>query len=776
MPRHRRIRIGVALGLWMGTAALFWPVHSHDFVPFDDPQYVSKNELLEDGLSAAGLVRTFTTPSHFNWHPLTTISYAIDYRLHGRKAGGYLVTNLLLHATATLLLFLALERISGSLGRSAFVAAVFGIHPLHVESVAWVSERKDVLSAVFFAALLRVYAGAGGSATSRAARATPPAAASMDPEELPVARRRRGRRAGGKLSRQEGVVLQREYDPGARRPTRASQLGVFSLLALGLLAKPMLVTVPFVLLLLDFWPLERLPANSLRSALPVLGRLAVEKLPLFVLVAGSAVITFWAQATSGSVVSLKVFPLSSRVLNVPIAYLAYLKRAFWPRELAFFYPMIPRDLTLPRALLATACLMGITITAFRLRRRAPYLITGWLWFLGMLVPVIGLVQVGSQSMADRYTYLPLIGLSIAVAWAAHDLAGSTRAARIALAGVATGTLAALSVATWFQIDTWRNDESLARHALEVTRENEPAHFLLARALVEQGRMEEARSELETAFALWPDCPECHGLLGEILAKEGLPEQAVAAYYEALRLSPSFLVARAKLAQALIDLGRPDEALAVLEQASANHHESGIPVIHVLMGRALEARGDPSAAVEQYEAALRLSSNSAEAHASLGLVLAKQNRLPEAESHLRRALALGLDLAEVRVGLGEVLQRQGRMAEAAEQYRAAMHLRPEWPVPSNNLAWILATAQDPALRRPEEAVTLAEEAARQTRRQDPAVLDTLAAAYAAAGRPRDALAAARDALAVARAQQRSDLVPALSERVHDYESKRSALAP
>jgi tetratricopeptide (TPR) repeat protein len=719
----RHVRICVALGLWIGTAALFWPIRHHDFVLFDDPRYVSRNfGLLEDGLTLAGLHRTFTTVSNFNWHPLTTISYAVDYQLHGQKAGGYLLTNLLLHATATLLLFLALDRLTGALWRSAFVAAVFGIHPLHVESVAWVSERKDVLSAVFFAAILLVYAGV------------------------------------------------------ARAPTRRGRLILFALLAVGLLAKPMLVTTPFVLLLLDFWPLGRIPGRGLRPALQSLVPLVVEKLPLFALCAASSAATYLVQSFSGAVPSLELFPLPARLLNTLTSYSTYVERAFWPTGLAFYYPTLLFELSPGRALPGAAMLVGVTAASVVLRRRAPYLLMGWLWFVGMLVPVIGLVQVGSQAMADRYTYLPLIGLTIAVTWGSFDLLGSRRSVRIALAGVAVAVLSAFAVVSVSQIKTWRNTQKMAERAIRVTRHNAGAHFLLAGALLEQGHRYEARSELEASLAINPNQSEAHSLMGEMLEQDGQPENAVVSYREALRCNPSLLETRLTLAKLLVELGRPEEALKVLQNLATAGRAGGGAEAHVLIGRAFEAQGDPSGAMAQYEQSLGLWPNFPEAHANLGLLLAKQDRLPEAETQLRRALELGLDKPELHFTLGDVLQRQGRMAEAAAEFRAAVRLRPDWAVASNNLAWILATEEDSSLRRPEEAVTLAESAARGTSRRDPAVLDTLAVAYAAAGRHEEALTTAREALALARAQQRTDLIRTLDQRVHSYANKGSASAP
>ncbi|HBZ71527.1 MAG TPA: hypothetical protein DEP35_18110, partial [Deltaproteobacteria bacterium] len=478
--RRRRIRLLLAVGLWIGTAALFLPLRHHDFIPMDDPVCVSENMFLEQGFTLSGLRHAFTGVYVANWQPLTMLSYALDYQLHGRAAGGYLMTNFLLHATTTLLLFLALERLTGALGRSAFVAAIFGIHPLHVESVAWVSERKDVLSGVFFAAILWAYA---------------------------------------------------QQPKG--RPRRAQQIAIFGLLALGLLAKSMLVTVPFVLLLLDFWPLERVPRERLQPLLRALGPLAREKLPLFALAAASSVVTYAVQRASGAVAPLEKLPLAARLLNIAPAYVAYLERAFWPTGLAIYYPLVPSDLSLLRAIAATFALGAATVGAFALRRRAPYLLVGWLWYLGMLVPVSGLVQVGGQSMADRYTYLPLIGVTLALAWGARDLAGPKRAAQVALGAVAALLIAASARASSLQIRTWRDGESVAEQALAVTHNNPRAHSMFASALGLQGRWSEARPQIEAAIALEPGLALHRGLLGLILQREGRPGDAVAAYRDAL---------------------------------------------------------------------------------------------------------------------------------------------------------------------------------------------------------------------------------------------------
>jgi tetratricopeptide (TPR) repeat protein len=692
----------------VGTAALYWPILGHDFISVDDPQYV--NPALEDVLTPGGLRRTFTTAYLYNWHPLTTLSYAIDYRLSGNVAGGYLRTNLLLHACATTLLFLALERLTGASGRSAFVAAVFGVHPLHVESVAWVSERKDVLSGVLFAGLLLVYAGQA-----------------------------------------------KERMTGARR------VALFAVLALGLLAKPMLVTAPFVLLLLDFWPLGRIRCEGWRPALRAMGGLVCEKLPLFALAAASCIVTYLAQNAGGAVRSLHEAPLAARLLRIPVSYATYLERAFWPHGLALIYPALPGELSAPRVLAATLALGALTAGFFLLRRRAPYLLVGWLWFLGMLVPVIGLVQVSEESAADRYMYLPLIGLAMAVAWGAFDLFGSRRAAIGACALVPV-----LAVASAIQIRTWQDGVTVASRALAVTPDNALARLTLATALLQQRRVDEAQSQVETAIRLAPQRADYRAMLGQLLQGAGRVHEAVAAYDESLRLDPAQDEVRAILGDLLLLLGRPEEALGVLEKASAQSREARGPEIHVLMGRALERRGDLEGAAAQYRAALTLWPDFPEAHGNLGLLLARQNLFSDAESHLRRARSLGLEAPELHAALADTLLGGGRTREAVEELQRTVGMRPNWVAPANQLARILATDQDPAVRRPAEAVALAEGAVRATKREDPAVLETLALAYAADGRLADALATSREALALARTQHRDALAAILAERAQGYE--------
>jgi tetratricopeptide (TPR) repeat protein len=390
-------------------------------------------------------------------------------------------------------------------------------------------------------------------------------------------------------------------------------------------------------------------------------------------------------------------------------------------------------------------------------------LVGWLWFVGMLVPVIGLVQVSEQSTADRYTYLPLVGLALAVSWAGFDVLGPRRAAIGACA-----LLPPLTVVSALQIATWRDGVSVASRALAVTTDNAPAHLYLATALMQDQRLGEAQSQVEAAIGLAPQRADYRVMWGQLLEGEGRSEEAVAAYYEALRLDPTRDGVRAKLGDLLLVLGRPEEALGVLEKASAQSQEDMGPEIHVLMGRALERRGDLEGAAAQYQTALTLWPDFPEAHGNLGLLRVRQERLSEAEPHLRRALALGLDAPELHAALAYTLLSEGRTAVAVDELRTTVRMRRDWIAPSNQLARILAADQDPAIRRPEEAVALAEGIARATRREDPAVLDTLALAYAADGRLAEALATTREALAIARTQHRDALAAVLAERARDYE--------
>jgi tetratricopeptide (TPR) repeat protein len=499
------------------TWAVFTQTLRYDFVNYDDPSYVYQNARITSGFSLPNVAWAFTHIHSENWHPLTTITHMLDCQLYGLKAGGHHFTNVLLHTVAVALLFLALQRMTDALWRSAFVAAVFAIHPLHVESVAWIAERKDVLSAVFFMLTLLAYF---------------------------------------------------HY-------TRAPSIGRYLILALvvalGLMSKPMLVTLPFVLLLLDYWPLGRFEASRADGGRQ-LSQLIAEKIPLIVLSAVSSIVTFLAQR--GAIGWTEQLPVSARISNAILTYVVYIWQMLWPAKLAVFYPHPENRLPMWEVGLALVGLVGITVATFVLRKRAPYLIVGWLWYLGMLVPVIGIVQVGWQGHADRYTYLPQIGLYIAVTWTAADLTVPWRFQRKALAVAAALSVAVLSWRAWFQTSYWRDSETLFTHALAVTSNNDVALNNLGIIFLDKGQLDEAISKLQAATDLRPENGPAHDNLAKALLKKGRVAEAMVHYRKFLEIEPGNVEARNTLGTALIQQGRVSEAIAQWQEALAIQPDNG----------------------------------------------------------------------------------------------------------------------------------------------------------------------------------------------------------
>jgi tetratricopeptide (TPR) repeat protein len=497
--------------------AVFIQTLRYDFVNYDDPHYVYQNTRVTSGINFANVAWAFTHVHSENWHPLTTITHMLDCQLHGLNAGWHHFTNVLLHCIAVVLLFVALQRMTGALCRSAFVSAVFAVHPLHVESVAWISERKDVLSALFFMLTLLAYL---------------------------------------------------HY-------TRARSIGryltVALLVALGLMSKPMLVTLPFVLLLLDYWPLGRFEAHKSNTGRQVL-LLVLEKIPLIALSAVSSLVTFLAQR--GAIGWTEQLPVSTRISNALVAYVVYIRQMFWPAGLAVFYPHPENRLPVWEISLALIVLVGITAAAFVFRKKAPYFVTGWLWYLGMLVPVIGLVQVGWQGHADRYTYLPQIGLYIAVTWAVTDLTRSWRFPRTALGAAAVLIVGALSCRAWLQTSSWRDSETLFTHALAVTSNNDVALNNLGIIFLDKGQLDDAISKLQAAIDLRPENAPAHDNLAKALLKKGQVAEAMVHYRKFLELQPANVEARNTLGTVLIQQGHVREAVDQWQEVLALQPENG----------------------------------------------------------------------------------------------------------------------------------------------------------------------------------------------------------
>jgi protein O-mannosyl-transferase len=660
-PPERRSHadLWISLALFVITIAIYAPVRTFDFVNFDDPEYVSNNPHVRGGLTVDGLKWAFTSGDAANWFPLTRLSHLLDVQIFGVQSGWHHLTNVLIHALAALLLFAFLHRATRSRWPSAFVAFVFALHPLHVESVAWVAERKDVLSAFFWFLALWAYV---------------------------------------------------RY---TESPSTGRYLLVAGAFCCGLMSKPMIVTLPFVLLLLDVWPLRRIelrPWDSgplLNSAASRAGMPLWEKVPLFVLSGTVALITFFVQGSSGAVEGLRAFPFGLRVENALDSYLVYIGKMLWPSGLAVFYPY-PADIPAWQVLLAAFTIVSISILVWRAFRNRPYLAVGWLWFLGTLLPVIGLVQVGAQARADRYLYVPMVGLLIMLAWGVADVARMfSKTAVIAVAGVAC---AGCAVITSLQIQHWKNSETLFQHALDVTSGNYLAHHNLGTQLLElPGRLPEAVTHLEASIEMNPNSPGAHTDLGNALSR--IPSrwgEAVEQYQAALHLAPDSAIAHNNLGNTLSKIpGRLPQAIP--EYQAALRIQPDYAEAHNNLGMALaQIPGRLPEAIAEYQAALRMQPDYAMAHSNLGSALAElPGRTAEAIAEDQAALQLAPESAEAHYNLGVLFSKIGRTAEAIVQLEAALKIEPDYAEAHNNLGVTLSALPD----RLSDAIANFEEALR-----------------------------------------------------------------
>jgi tetratricopeptide (TPR) repeat protein len=600
-----------AIAIALVTAVAYGSVRRNGFVYYDDPKYVAENYVVLRGLTMDGIRWAFTTGTDANWFPVTWLSHMLDVELFGSNAGAHHLVSLIIHIASAVLLLLALTWMTNATGRSAFAAALFALHPLHVESVAWVAERKDVLSTFFFMLTLCAYA---------------------------------------------------RY---ARKPGTVPYSFVAAFFAIGLMCKPMLVTLPFVLLLLDFWPLKRLERASI-------GKLAKEKLPLFALCIVSSVVTFMVQRRGGAVAGLDSYPFVARVGNAFTAYAEYIRMMLWPAGLASFYPY-PESVSPSLIATAIAIVGACTFAAIRNARTYPYILVGWLWYLGTLVPVIGLVQVGNQALADRYTYVPLTGLFIIAGWGAFDVARKWRLPKLALPAGALVVLAAFAVIAHRQVSFWRDSVSLWTHALAVTSENYLAHNNLGRELAENGKVDEAIGHYNAALKIRPAYATARVNLGVALSKSNRTEEAIASYDEALRLKPDLPEAHVNLGAALVSQGKLSEAIEHYRVAIALN--PNLPQARANLGLALASTGRVDDAIVEYKNALQLKPDFVEVHNNLGFALASQEKLDEAIPHLKEALALNPNFVLARVNLAMTLANAGRKAEALREFREVLRIEP-----------------------------------------------------------------------------------------------------
>ena len=609
---YSRHEVLVCLFLVVTTLAVYWQVENHKFINLDDTQYITKNQHVQKGLASESITWAFSITDISYWHPLTWLSLMLDYELYGINPRGYHLTNVALHTLNALFLFLFLRWMTGSLWRSAFVAALFALHPLNVESVAWAVERKNVLSTFFW--LLTLLA----------------------------------------------------YSNYSMLPTLPRYLLLVLFFGLGLMTKPMLVTLPCVLLLLDYWPLGRLDfgqckdgrsvqlrASSLSGSLRMLPHVVIlEKVPLFILSGVTAYMTSLSAQRIGMAISTEFVPIKLRIANGLVSYLSYCAKMVWPQNLAVFYPY-PHDVSIWQSAGAAALLIGISMLVFRWARKAPYLVTGWLWYLGTLLPLIGLKQVGLwPAMADRFAYVPLIGLFIMVVWGIADLTAGWRYGRSALTWGSGALLAALMLLTWNQLHYWRNSTALFEHALAVTENNYVAHNNLGTALDEQGLAKEAMVHFSEAVRIRPNFSRAHNNLGNSLTRQGKYREAIRHFYKALEVEPN------------------------------------MPGFHLNLGNALETQGNSEEAAFHYSKALQLDPAFAEAYFNLGNLLARQGKVEEAISCLSRALECKPNFAEAHNSLGVMLAYRGKLDEAIAHFTEALRIKPGLIKAHNNLSMAL----------------------------------------------------------------------------------------
>jgi protein O-mannosyl-transferase len=658
--RSRGITVVIYLVLTGISLAVFAQTIRYEFVNFDDDLYVYNTPAIQAGITIKGIGLAFTNPHARNWHPLTTLSHMLDCQLYGLNAGGHHATNVILHMIAVLLLFCVLQQMTRALWKSAIVAALFAVHPLHVESVAWVSERKDVLSAVFFFLMLGAYV---------------------------------------------------RY---VRAASTTRYLAVVVFFAAGLMSKPMLVSAPIILLLLDYWPLRRMGQPSLtrekgkiseyRDQRLTIRRLFLEKTPLVVLSAGACVITFIVQKRATG--AIPPLPFLWRLQNAFGSYLIYAWKTLWPTDLAVFYPHPNGTLAIWVVIFAILLLLTITTAAIVLRSQRPYLFTGWFWYLVMLVPVIGIVQVGEQGHADRYTYLPLVGLFLLAVWLIADMLGARRPRSQFAIAIAVVIVAVLAWMAFVQTSYWRNSDTLWTHTLAVTSDNDVAHNNLGYLCVDRDELDKAISHFETALRIRSGKRDPHYdvgsafmqmNLGNALARKGQSDQAIAHYDEAIALQPYYADAFYNRGSVFFEKGRVDEAIA------------------------------------DWEWTLQLQPSDANAHTSLG----------------------------------NALLQKGSPKEALSHYEQALTLAPEDPHCRNNMAWVLATSADASIRDGAKAIDLAHVAVALSGGREPRFLRTLAAAYAESGRFSEALAASRQAAATARMQGKTGLANRLGKDLMLY---------
>ena len=595
--RSHPVHIFICLGLALIVIVPFYQTSQFKFVNYDDSRYILSNKNIQTGFDRSSVSWAFTTLFASNWQPLTWLSLMLDYKMYGTSAGGYHVTNVLIHLVNTLLLFLIFGRMTGGLWKSGFVAALFAVHPLHVESVAWVMARKDVLSAMFWLLTMAAYA---------------------------------------------------YY---AENPSLKRYVWVFIAYGLGLMSKPMLVTLPFILLLLDYWPLRRFQGGAFIAG----RRLILEKIPLIVLSAVISAITIHGQGSSGALMSLGDIGLSARMVNAVVSYGGYVAEMLWPVNLTCFYPY-PTSFPISVVLLSVTFLGVVCFFSFRHIRTAPYLAMGWFWYLITLLPVCGIIQVGEQAMADRYSYIPLIGLFVVIAWGIPDLLKGNPYYRYFITVAAGATLLLLVILTFNQTAVWKDSRVLFEHAIAVTEGNHLAHNNLGTYLMGHKRFDEAASHFGKAVQIKPGKVKYLTNLGIALFRQNRYDEAMTYYLRAIAIDPRFDGLYSNAADVCLVSGRENEAL------------------------------------EYYKKALNLRPGNAVAESNVAFILIRQGKLDEAIIFLRAAIRHKPDFAEAHNNLAVVLSRKNQISEAINELNEALRINPRYTEAINNLSKLRGSAQ------------------------------------------------------------------------------------
>jgi len=660
-PQNNRMLSIICLGLAITTAIACLPILKADFINFDDPQYVTSNPYVMLGLSLDGIRWAFTSIHASNWHPLTWLSLMLDRQLFGLEPAAFHLVNLLLHIANTILLLIVLYRSTNAIWPSAFVAALFALHPLHVESVAWIAERKDVLSTLFW------------------------------------------------------FLTMLAYIRFVEQPTTKRYFTIIAAFALGLMAKPMLVTLPFVLLLFDYWPLERLQLAPVDGGKSV-AELVREKIPLFALSAVSCGVTFFAQKTGGAVSPLRVFSFTTRFTNAVVSYTAYIAKMLYPFNLAIYYPHLRNNIPLRQVVLSAVILLAISAIAISLARTRKYLLFGWLWYLGTLIPVIGLVQVGGQAMADRYTYIPLTGLFIMIAWFVRDITVQWQHRRTILVTSSGALLILLILLTYKQTSYWHDSVTIFQHTVNVTTNNDGAFSNLGVALAENNRFDEALANFQQAVKINPKDPEANFNIAETLAKQGKSNEAALWYDKVLKLKPGDAHTYISLAAAKIQQGKFDDAIAICREGLSYNPEksqlySNLGLAFLQMGKideaiteletavklgadamtynnfalAVSAKGNYDTALECYRKAIRLDPKNAESYYNLANLYMTMNNPEKAIAEYQQAIQINPRYAKAYGNLAVALARQNRPGEALENFAKVVELEPNSVDAQFNLA-------------------------------------------------------------------------------------------